>query len=138
MTRVYVDVVADLFHYGHAAFLAQARALGDELVVGIHSDETVASYKRLPIMTMHERAAVVRACRDVDEVVLDAPLEISEEWLRMLRVDLVVHGDDFDEASLERCYGVPRRLGLLVLVPYTPGISTGEILDRLRASDHHG
>ena len=52
MTRVYVDMVADLFHYGHVNFLKQARQFGDRLLVGIHSDEVVEEYKRSPIMTM--------------------------------------------------------------------------------------
>jgi cytidyltransferase-like protein len=41
MTRVYVDMVADLFHYGHVNFLKQARQFGDYLLVGIHSDKVV-------------------------------------------------------------------------------------------------
>ena len=86
MTRVYVDMVADLFHFGHVAFLEQARAYGEELVVGVHSDATVESYKRRPIMTMDERVASVRGCRFVDEVVPDAPMpervpETSEKLL---------------------------------------------------------
>ena len=77
MTRVYADMVADLFHAGHVEFLRRARELGDELVVGIHSDETVAGYKRAPVMTMAERVRVVAACRHVDEVVPDAPLSVT-------------------------------------------------------------
>ena len=67
--RVYVDAVADLFHYGHVGFLEKASALGDYLIVGVHSDETVSSYKRKPVMRMDERIAVVQGCRFVDEVV---------------------------------------------------------------------
>ena len=43
ITRVYVDMVADLFHYGHVNFLRQAKSHGDFLLVGVHSDETVES-----------------------------------------------------------------------------------------------
>ena len=50
--RVYVDMVADLFHYGHVNFLRQARKHGDYLLVGVHADETVMSYKRRPIFSM--------------------------------------------------------------------------------------
>ena len=60
MTRVYVDMVADLFHYGHVEFLKKARALGDYLLVGIHTDDIVASYKKgRPILTMEERVKSV-------------------------------------------------------------------------------
>jgi len=46
MTRVYVDMVADLFHPGHVNILRSARALGHELVVGFHSDQDATAYKR--------------------------------------------------------------------------------------------
>ncbi len=59
-TRVYVDMVGDLFHAGHVAFLREARSHGDWLVVGVLSDETAASYKRRPIMTLAERVASSR------------------------------------------------------------------------------
>lgn len=131
MIRVYADMVADLFHFGHVEFLRQSKMLGDELVVGVHSDQTVTEYKRPPVMKMEERIAVVRACRYVDEVLPDAPLVADEDWLDRHRLDLVVHGDDFDEEDLLRYYGPARQRGILRLVPYTAGISTTEIIRRL-------
>jgi cytidyltransferase-like protein len=133
MTRVYADMVADLFHYGHVDFLRRARALGDELVVGIHSDATVASYKSAPILSMDERARVVAGCRYVDEVVTDAPLEVGSTWLDRHEIDLVVHGDDFDHEQLMAMYREPYERGILRTLPYTAGISTTEILARLHA-----
>ena len=59
MTRVYVDMVADLFHYGHVEFLRKARSLGDYLLAGICRDDTLVAYKRRPILTM-ERAGRIR------------------------------------------------------------------------------
>lgn len=58
--RVYVDMVGDLFHAAHVALLREARSHGDRLVVGVLSDETAASYKRRPIMTLAERVAAHR------------------------------------------------------------------------------
>jgi cytidyltransferase-like protein len=129
---VYVDMVGDLFHYGHVRFLERASKLGDELVVGVHSDETVAGYKRSPVMTMAERIQVIAACQFVDEVIADAPLTVTREWIDEHRLDLVVHGDDLSEESIEMMYGVPRDLGILQLVPYANGVSTTEIMDRVR------
>jgi len=129
--RVYVDMVGDLFHHGHVEFLRRARALGDVLVVGVHSDETVASYKRAPIMSMDERIRVVEACRYVDEVVADAPLQLTDEYLREHALDLVVHGDDLDPETLERFYGAAQQQGIFRTIPYTVGISTSDILARL-------
>jgi ethanolamine-phosphate cytidylyltransferase/choline-phosphate cytidylyltransferase len=125
-------MVADLFHYGHVRFLEQAREYGDTLVVGVHSDETVASYKRLPIMTMEERITSIRTCRLVDEIVADAHLVITHEYLAEHKIDLVVHADDFDKAMLSKLYGVPIEMGIFRTVPYTPGISTTEIIRRIK------
>jgi ethanolamine-phosphate cytidylyltransferase/choline-phosphate cytidylyltransferase len=125
-------MVGDLFHYGHVRFLERAHGLGDVLVVGIHSDETVRAYKRAPVMTMPERIQVVAACQFVDEVIPDAPLVVTREWIEAHEIDLVVHGDDLDEKTLAEMYGVPRDLGILRIVPYANGISTTEIMDRVR------
>ena len=133
MTRVYADMVADLFHYGHVEFLRRAREVGDVLIVGIHSDETVGSYKRAPVMTMLERVRVVEACRYVDEVVPDAPLSVTREWIERHRIDVVVHGDDLDRDETTSMYEIPAAMGILRTVPYTAGISTSEILRRLDA-----
>ena len=132
MTRVYVDMVADLFHYGHANFLRQAKQFGDHLIVGIHSDEVVSGYKRTPIMRMEERIDTVSSCRYVDEVVPDAPLAVDQEWLNIHRVDLVVHGDDFSDDMRQLCYKIPIDLGILRLVSYTSEISTTEIIQRIK------
>ena len=134
MTRIYVDMVADLFHCGHVEFLRQARAMGDELVVGIHSDDTVEQYKRRPIMTLEERVAVVTGCRYVDEVVADAPLVVDRAWLERHNVDLVVHGDDLDDELMLRLYRVPMEMGIFRTVACTPGISTTDLLSRLRSA----
>jgi cytidyltransferase-like protein len=131
VTRVYVDMVADLFHYGHVEFLRRSRGLGDELLVGVHSDEVVASYKRTPVMTMPERIRVVEACRYVDEVIPNAPLCVDRDWIDRHRIDIVAHGDDFDDEQIEYCYGVPKELGLLRLLAHTPGISTSDIVQRI-------
>jgi|TARA_B100001123_G_C14890195_1_gene859555 glycerol-3-phosphate cytidylyltransferase len=125
-------MVADLFHYGHANFLRQAKQFGDHLIVGIHSDEVVSGYKRTPIMSMEERIETVSSCRYVDEVVPDAPLAVDQEWLNIHRVDLVVHGDDFSDDMRQLCYKIPIDLGILRLVSYTSEISTTEIIQRIK------
>ena len=130
MVRVYVDMVADLFHYGHVEFLRKAHALGDYLLVGICSDEAVQTNKRIPILKMEERVASVAGCRYVDEVVGDAPWIMDHAWIEKHKIDLVVHGDDYAQDRIERIYNVPISMGIFRTVPYTPGISTTEIIRR--------
>lgn len=55
--RVYMDGCFDMMHYGHANALRQARALGDELVVGVVSDEEIKANKGPPVMSMDERCS---------------------------------------------------------------------------------
>ena len=125
-------MTADLYHFGHVNFLKQASEIGDYLIAGIHSDETVQNYKRSPIMTMEERISVVASCRYVDEVIQNAPLIIDLKWIKKHNIHLVVHGDDFSEDLLQLCYKIPIEMGIFKKVPYTPGISTTDIMNRLK------
>ncbi len=135
ISRVYVDMVADLFHYGHVNFLRLASKFGDHLMVGVHSDETVMSYKRRPIMTMEERMQSVAGCRYVDEVLPDAPLSIPREWIEEHNIDLILHGDDFSPELIDLCYSVPREMGIFKTVKYSEGISTTDIIMRCKAAE---
>ncbi|MEN9343380.1 MAG: hypothetical protein RLZZ453_167 [Chlamydiota bacterium] len=129
--RVYVDVVGDLMHMGHISLLKNAREEGDYLIVGVHSDADVAGYKRVPIMTMEERMAVIAACRYVDEVIAYAPLMITEEYIKEHNIDLVIHGDDISESNANKWYGIPMQMGIFKLIPYTKGISTTDLIQRV-------
>ena len=134
MVRVYVDIVADLFHYGHMEFLKNARALGDYLLVGISADDVLVSnaYKKgRPILTMEERVNSVAACRFVDEVLPDAPFIIDLAWIETHDIHMVVHGDDFSQEQMEYFYKIPIEMGIFRTVPYTKGISTTEIIRRV-------
>jgi len=128
-------MVADLFHYGHVNFLRTAREHGDYLLVGVHSDEVVRSYKRTPIFSMEERIASVVGCKYVDDVVPNAPLTITREWIEQHEINLVVHGDDFPEELFKRFYEIPIEMGIFRTVTYTRGISTSEIITRCKAFD---
>ena len=132
MIRVYADIVGDLFHYGHVEFLKKARALGDYLLVGIHADDAAGFNKRRPILTMEERIAVVVGCRYVDEVLPNAPWVIDRTWIDQHNIHLVVHGDDYTQEQLEWSHKVPMEMGILRTVPYTHGISTTEIIRRIK------
>ena len=131
MIRVYVDMVADLFHYGHVELLRQARALGDCLLVGVHADELVIAHKRKPILTMEERVACLAGCRYVDEVLPNAPWVTDRGWIEKHNINLVVHGSDYSQEDLSKTHAVAIEMGILRTVEYTPGISTTEIIRRI-------
>ncbi|GAA1154808.1 adenylyltransferase/cytidyltransferase family protein [Nocardioides aquiterrae] len=130
--RVYVDMVGDLFHAGHVALLRAARELGDQLVVGVLSDDAAAAYKRRPIMTLAERVVVIESCRYVDEVIPGAPLRLTAEFLHEHDLTLVVHGDDVDDEVAADVYGPAASTGRLRLVPRSGSISTTDLIARVR------
>ncbi len=127
-------MVADLFHYGHMNFLKQAKSHGDFLLVGVHADDDVMVYKRRPIMTMAERVASVEHCKHVDEVVPNAPIEINREWIEKHNIDLVMHGDDFSSELEQLCYKVPMEMGIYRTIGYSEGISTTDLIARIKAA----
>lgn len=130
---VYVDMVADLFHQGHINMLKRAKEQGDYLVVGLMSDEDTACYKRRPICTLEERAAVVAACKYVDKVIPASPLRLTYEFIMHEHIDLVLHGDDMNQETLQLYYAIPMKMGILKTFPYTHGISTSDIIRRIIA-----
>jgi cytidyltransferase-like protein len=81
MIRVYADMVADLFHYGHVEFLRQISALGDHVIVGVNSDDEAAIHKRRPSHVMKVRMAAVAGCEYVDEVIPNAPWVFDATWI---------------------------------------------------------
>ena len=127
---VYVGTVCDMFHAGHVNILKNSKALGDYLIVGITTDEDALKYKRTPILTFDERKSVVEACKYVDEVIEDT-LDMTKEFIEKNGIDIVVHGSDMNEETLKTFYKVPMEMGIMRVLPYTPGISTSNIIQRI-------
>ncbi|KAI8463116.1 MAG: CTP-phosphoethanolamine cytidylyltransferase [Monoraphidium minutum] len=91
---VYIDGAFDMFHPGHVEILKAAKAEGNFLLVGLHSDADVADRRgpHMPIMNVHERALSVLACRYVDEVIIGAPEQVDADLLSTFNIGLVVRG----------------------------------------------
>ena len=130
-------MVADLFHYGHVNFLKKASSHGDFLLVGVHADEEVMTYKRRPILSMEERVASVEGCRYADEVIPNAPLEIDRTFIEKHNIDLVIHGDDFSSDLEKLCYKIAMEMGIYRTVGYSEGISTTDLIERVKAANTH-
>ena len=99
-------------------------------MVGVHGDDAVIAHKRKTILNMEERVACVAACRYVDEVLPNAPWITGRDWIEKHNINLVVHGSDYSEEDLNDTHAVPIKMGIFRAVPYTPGISTTEIIRR--------
>lgn len=130
--KIYTDGVFDLFHYGHANALRQAKGLGDFLVVGVNSSESASTYKNNPILTNDERLCVLKACRWVDLVVPNVPYFLDYELVKELECDMVVHGDDIivDENG-RNCYEAAQSKNAFMEVKRSKGVSTSELVGRL-------
>ncbi len=133
---VWTNGTFDLLHPGHVSSLQQARALGDRLVVGVNSDTSVRSYKgpNRPILTQAERTAMLAALECVDFVVVfDEPT--PEAALARLKPDIHCkgaeyappHGRPVPERALVESYG-----GRVAYLPLVPGLSTTNLLQRIR------
>lgn len=134
MIRIYADIVGDLFHIGHINLFKQAREFGDYLIVGVHSDTTVESYKQRPIIRQSERYEIIRNCKLVDEIIEDAPRVITKEYIDKHKIDMVVHGDDPSPAFAAQ-HKVPLELDIMKYVKYTEGISSTEIIKKIKESN---
>jgi D-beta-D-heptose 7-phosphate kinase/D-beta-D-heptose 1-phosphate adenosyltransferase len=133
---VFTNGVFDLLHSGHIDVLAQARAQGDALVVGLNSDSSVRRLKGpgRPIQSEGERAYVLAALQDVDAVVPfseDTPLELIQK----LRPDVLVKGGDYEPSTVVGRQQVESWGGRVVIIPLRPGRSTTDLIERLRAAD---
>jgi D-beta-D-heptose 7-phosphate kinase/D-beta-D-heptose 1-phosphate adenosyltransferase len=131
---VFTNGCFDLLHPGHVRYLAAARALGDVLVVGLNDDASVRRLKGpdRPILTAHERAEVLGALASVDHVILfseDTPREV----IRVLAPDILVKGADWQEENIVGRDEVLASGGRVERIALVPGVSTSELLRRIRA-----
>ena len=130
---VFTNGVFDLLHVGHVRYLAQARELGDVLIVAINSDRCVRELKGAdrPIIDQDERAEILAALRSVTYVTIFD--EISPRALiGKLLPDVLVKGGDY---ALDEIHGreeVEAAGGRVVSLPFVEGESTSAIIDRMR------
>ncbi|THU48520.1 hypothetical protein C4D60_Mb09t27120 [Musa balbisiana] len=134
--RVYADGIYDLFHFGHARSLEQAKKSfpNTYLLVGCCNDEVTHKFKGKTVMTDTERYESLRHCKWVDEVIPDAPWVITKEFLDEHKIDYVAH-DSLPYADASGAgndvYEFVKAIGKFKETKRTEGISTSDIIMRI-------
>ncbi|KIJ30455.1 hypothetical protein M422DRAFT_36537 [Sphaerobolus stellatus SS14] len=132
--RIYADGVYDLFHFGHALQLRQAKLSfpSVHLLVGVCSDELVKAHKSRTTMSHAERCESVRNCRWVDEVVAEAPWVVDQAFIDKWQIDYIAHDEDpYAAEGHDDVYGFAKSQGKFLPTRRTPGISTSDLLVRM-------
>ena len=132
---VFTNGVFDLLHVGHVRYLAQARALGDALLVAINSDRSVRELKgpQRPVFDQAERAEILAALRHVDYVVVFDDIS-PRSLIKSLLPDVLVKGGDYQLDEIHGREEVEAAGGRVVSLPFVPGASTSSLLQRMRES----
>jgi glycerol-3-phosphate cytidylyltransferase len=136
MSIVYTGGTFDLPHKGHYRLLKRAAEIGI-VVVALNTDEFIQSYKgKPPILSYEERKEALLACRWVDQVVPNVGGADSKIAIEMVHPDYIIIGSDWARRDYYLQMGFTqdwldkRGIGL-IYVPYTEGISTTDIKNRM-------
>jgi len=130
---VFTNGVFDLLHVGHVRYLADARAMGDALIVGINSDRSVRELKGVgrPVVNENERAEILAALRQVDLVTIFDDISPRLLIARLLP-DVLVKGGDYGLDEIHGREEVEAAGGKVVSLPFVQGISTSAIIERMK------
>ena len=129
----YTDGVYDMFHVGHLNMIENAKSHCETLVVGVHSDKIVEEYKKhKPLINENDRLRIMAALKSVDKAVLNQTRDKLKLW-ELYHFDVVFIGDDWK--GTERWINFEKVLAEIgvdvVYLPYTKGISTTELKQRI-------
>lgn len=128
---IFTNGCFDILHRGHVYYLSKAREMGDVLIVGLNSDDSVSRLKGKgrPVNGQNARAEVLGALGMVDYIILfgeDTPLEL----IKLVRPDLLVKGGDYKVEEIVGYQELTSRGGRVITIPILEGYSTTSILDR--------
>jgi D-beta-D-heptose 7-phosphate kinase/D-beta-D-heptose 1-phosphate adenosyltransferase len=130
---VFTNGCFDILHVGHVRYLAEARRLGDALLVAINSDRSVRALKgaNRPVMNEEERAEILAALSSVDFVTIfddESPRSLIAEVVP----DVLVKGGDYRPDEIHGREEVERAGGRVLSLPFVEGASTTGIIERIK------
>lgn len=117
-------------------FLEKAKSVGDYLIVGLHGDVIVpGSESKPPIMNVHERTMNLLSCKYVNEVVIDAPLKVTNDLIDHFNVTVVCHGGRFpmtDGGDNFDPFEIPKYLGKFKNIDSGSDVTTERVIERIK------
>lgn len=135
LKKVYIAMSADVIHSGHINVIQEGAKYG-EVIIGLLTDESIATYKRVPILDYEVRKKIFENIKDVKEVIKQETLDYTKN-LEELKPDYVIHGDDWKTGIQSKIRKdvietLAKWGGELIEVPYTQGISSTELAQTYR------
>lgn len=137
MKTVYIAISADILHHGHINLIKKASEYGN-LIIGVLTDEVVATYKRFPVLDYKQRSFIIENIEGVSKVVPQDSLDYAKN-LKKFKPDYVFHGDDWKEGVQSQIrQNVINTLnewgGELIEIPYTKDVSVDQINNIIKSA----
>ena len=132
-TVVFTNGCFDILHAGHVRYLQAAKELGDCLILGLNSDQSVRSIKgpTRPINQQDDRAEVIAALSAVDYVVIfEEPT--AENLVAAIKPAIYVKGGDYEVKELPEAIIAAKYGGKTILIPEVPGRSSSNIIKKIQ------
>ena len=143
MKIVYTDGIFDLFHRGHIEYLKACKNIFKDLeeveevflIVGIINDKDATGYKRIPIYNENDRYEIIENIKCVNKIIKDAPLIITEDFMKEHKIDYVIHSfsNANDEGAQDEFFKVPIQMGKFKKIQYYSSISTTDIIKKIKS-----
>jgi D-glycero-beta-D-manno-heptose 1-phosphate adenylyltransferase len=133
---VFTNGCFDLLHLGHVDYLEKARSMGDRLVLGLNTDDSVSRFKgpERPLQDQQSRARVLAGLQFIDLVVFfneDTPLQLIDG----IRPDVLVKGSDYLAENIVGAEVVKQHGGVVKTIDFVPGYSTTRIVEKIKKSN---
>ncbi len=128
---VFTNGCFDLLHVGHVRYLAEAKKLGDYLVVGVNSDDSVKRLKgpTRPIQNQLDRAEILKSLKSVDETLIFTE-DTPENLIKSVRPDILVKGGDWSVDQIVGGTFVQSYGGQVCSLTFIDGKSTTKIIEK--------
>ncbi|MEZ4946658.1 MAG: D-glycero-beta-D-manno-heptose 1-phosphate adenylyltransferase [Cyclobacteriaceae bacterium] len=130
---VFTNGCFDILHLGHVDYLEKAAGLGDRLIIGLNTDDSVSRFKgpERPIQDQNSRARILSSLQFVDMVVLfneDTPLELISKLIP----DILVKGSDYLAENIVGAEVVKKHGGEVKTIDFVSGYSTSRIIEKIK------